>query len=81
MDEEVSSWASGMGSKYGKLPFTYLGLSVGLSMKRIEHWKATIDKLKKRLDSWKARFVSFVGRFTFVKLVLGSLPLYYFLLF
>ncbi|KAJ9553481.1 hypothetical protein OSB04_017526 [Centaurea solstitialis] len=80
-DEEVSSWATSVGCKYGKLPFSYLGLPVGNSMRKIDHWKEAIGKIKKRLNSWKARFVSFGGRLTLVKSVLGSLPLYYFSLF
>ncbi|KAJ9561058.1 hypothetical protein OSB04_006218 [Centaurea solstitialis] len=40
--------------------------------------EAVIEKIEKRLGSWKSRLMSFDGRFTLVKLVLGSLPLYFF---
>ncbi|KAJ9555268.1 hypothetical protein OSB04_009882 [Centaurea solstitialis] len=80
-EEEVRSWALSAGCGFGKLPFMYLGLPVGASMKRLDHWKAALDKFQKRLDSWKSRFVSFGGRLTLVKSVLGSLPLYYFSMF
>ncbi|KAJ9557995.1 hypothetical protein OSB04_012609 [Centaurea solstitialis] len=80
-EELVTRWARSAGCGFGKLPFLYLGLSVGASMKRLDHWKPVMDKIKKRLDTWKSRFVSSGGRLTLVKSVLGSLPLYYFSLF
>ncbi|KAJ9535792.1 hypothetical protein OSB04_un001049 [Centaurea solstitialis] len=80
-EEEVRSWASSAGCGFGNIPFMYLGLPVGASMKRLDHWKSALVKLQKRLDSWKSRFVSFGGRLTLVKSVLGSLPLYFFSLF
>lgn len=80
-EEEVRTWANSMGCGYGSLPFTYLGISVGTSMKRLEHWKPVVEKVKKRLASWKTRLISIGGRLTLVKAVLGSLPLYYFSLF
>lgn len=33
-EEEVQTWARSVGCGYGSLPFTYLGLPVGTSMKR-----------------------------------------------
>ncbi|GKE48453.1 reverse transcriptase domain, reverse transcriptase zinc-binding domain protein, partial [Tanacetum coccineum] len=49
--------------------------------KRVSAWNDVIDRFKSRLSEWKAKAMSFGGRLTLVKSVLGSLPLYYFLLF
>ncbi|GKA63819.1 RNA-directed DNA polymerase, eukaryota, reverse transcriptase zinc-binding domain protein, partial [Tanacetum coccineum] len=59
----------------------YLGLPIGENMRRVSAWIHVIEKFKKRLVEWKAKSMSFGGRLTFVKSVLGSLPLYYFLMF
>ena len=37
LEEEVARWASSVGCGYGKFPFEYLGLPVGVSMKRKEN--------------------------------------------
>lgn len=70
-----------MGCSSGNLPFLYLGLPVGAKMGRIENWNLVVEKVRKRLESWKTKFISFGGRLTLVKSVLGSLPLYFFSLF
>ncbi|GKC15546.1 hypothetical protein Tco_1012328 [Tanacetum coccineum] len=50
-------------------------------MSRSVHWQPIIDRFSEKLSSWKAKNVSYGGRLTLVKSVLGSLPLYYFSLF
>lgn len=44
------------------LPFVYLGLPVGANPRRAETWRPIIDKVKRRLSSWKGKFLSFGGR-------------------
>ncbi|GJS43812.1 hypothetical protein Tco_0568855 [Tanacetum coccineum] len=78
---EVKKVASTFNCKYGSLPFIYLGLPVGKDMSRGNNWLEIINSLNKRLSSWKAKLVSFGGRLTLTKEVLGSLPLYYLSLF
>lgn len=39
--------------------------------------KGVVNKLKKKLSSWKARTLSSGGRLTLIKAVLGNLPTYY----
>ncbi|KAK1416690.1 hypothetical protein QVD17_25805 [Tagetes erecta] len=67
--------------KRGKLPFQHLGVPVGENLNRIKSWDPVIDKFKGKLSSWKARTLSFGGRLTLVKSVLGSLPIYFMSLF
>ena len=40
-----------------------------------------MERLQKRLALWKAKYLSFGGRITLIKLVLSNLPLYYLSLF
>ena len=79
--DETQGWANNLGCGNGVMPFTYLGLPVGANMNKIEHWKVVIEKMKNKLASWKARMMSFGGRLTLTKSVLGSLTLYFFTLF
>ncbi|KAJ9539461.1 hypothetical protein OSB04_032194 [Centaurea solstitialis] len=78
---EILGWARVVGCGSGSLPFTYLGLPVGVSMKKVSHWEKVISKFKNKLSSWKVKWLSFGGRLSLVKSVLSSLPLYYFSLF
>ena len=49
--EEVQRWAHDLGCGWGTLPFTYLGLSVGTNMNRIENWKIVVDKMSNKLST------------------------------
>lgn len=50
-------------------------------MRRRESWNNIIEKFKHKLSDWKGKSLSFGGRLTLVKAVLGSMALYYFSLF
>ncbi|KAK1432883.1 hypothetical protein QVD17_09785 [Tagetes erecta] len=65
----------------GKLPFPHLGIPIGENMARVKSWKPVVDRFTSKLSSWKARSLSFGGRLTLVKAVLGSLPLFFFSMF
>ncbi|GJX38722.1 RNA-directed DNA polymerase, eukaryota, reverse transcriptase zinc-binding domain protein, partial [Tanacetum coccineum] len=79
--EEIEDYARSLECRAGKLPFLYLGLPIGINMGRIENWNIMVDKFKSKLADWKAKMISFGGRLTLVKSVLGSLSLYFFSLF
>ncbi|GKA62192.1 reverse transcriptase domain, reverse transcriptase zinc-binding domain protein [Tanacetum coccineum] len=74
-EEELAEMARWMGCGIGEFPFTYLGLPIGENMRRIKSWAPVVEKFKKRLADWKAKTMSFGGRLTLVKSILGSLPL------
>lgn len=67
--------------KGGSLPFTYLGLSVGCDTSRLKAWDLIIDRVRKRLESWKGRLLSIGGKVTLIKASISSLPLYFMSLF
>ena len=77
-EEEIGEMARWMRCGVGELPFVYLGLPIGECMRHVGAWNPVVEKFKKRLADWRAKTMSFRGRLTLVKSVLGSLPLYYF---
>ncbi|KAM0033825.1 hypothetical protein Hdeb2414_s0016g00490411 [Helianthus debilis subsp. tardiflorus] len=68
---------SSLNYEVGSLPFTYLGIPIGVNMKRAKFWSPVVEKFKSKLSKWKERYLSFSGRVTMAKSVLGSLPSYY----
>ncbi|GJX60200.1 reverse transcriptase domain, reverse transcriptase zinc-binding domain protein, partial [Tanacetum coccineum] len=54
-----------------EFPFTYLALPIGSNMRRVSVWRHVVEKVKKRLTEWRAKSMSFSGRLTLVKSVLG----------
>ncbi|KAJ9560001.1 hypothetical protein OSB04_005161 [Centaurea solstitialis] len=80
-DSVVQQWATGVGCLGETLPFMYLGLPVGASMHKLCSWRPIMEKVRSKLALWKARTISFGGRLTLVKSVLGSTPLYFLSLF
>nr|CCA66235.1 hypothetical protein [Beta vulgaris subsp. vulgaris] len=67
--------------KGGSLPFNYLGLPIGGDSSRIKTWEPILERISKKLDSWKGRLLSIGGRVTLIKSSISSLPLYFMSLF
>ncbi|XP_022014398.1 uncharacterized protein LOC110913887 [Helianthus annuus] len=80
-EEEKLRLASVLKCEVGKLLFSYLGIPIGVNMKRSKYWDLVINKFSAKLSKWKAKFLSLAGRVTLAKLVLGSLPSYFLSLF
>ncbi|GJU27326.1 cysteine-rich receptor-like protein kinase [Tanacetum coccineum] len=74
-DADLRDMARWMGCGVGEFPFMYLGLPIGENMRRVGAWNTVVEKFKNRLADWKTKSMSFGGRLTLVKSVLGSLPL------
>ncbi|KAI3788052.1 hypothetical protein L2E82_00677 [Cichorium intybus] len=71
---EISEWAS-------PLPFMYLGVPVGENMNRKATWRPIVERFHSKLSVWKSKTLSFGGRITLAKAVLGNLPTYFLSLF
>ncbi|XP_023744085.1 uncharacterized protein LOC111892246 [Lactuca sativa] len=79
--QEIANLAAPLGCEPAKLPFTYLGVHVGANMNLKKHWRPVIERFRSRLSSCKSKTLSLKGRLTLSKVVLGSLPTFYFSLF
>lgn len=41
-----------------------------------EDWSCLIERVRKKLEEWQARFLSLGGRIVLINLVLSAIPLY-----
>jgi len=64
-----------------KLPIKYLGIPLGANMRKASSWQSVLDKVQKRLLSWKSCSLSRAGKVVMIKAVLNSLPMYYLSMF
>lgn len=62
----------------GVIPFSFLGIRVGINFKRIAEWDHLVQKVKKRMKKREDKHISFGGHITILKAVLTSLPIYHF---
>lgn len=69
-----------LGCLVGPLPTTYLGLPLGASYK-CTSWNLVVNRIQKRLASWKGSHLSKGGKVVLIKSVLSSLPTYFLSLF
>lgn len=64
------------GIKEGILPHTYLGIPLFKGGVTRAHTQGVLDSVKRRIDIWQGKLMSFQGRKTLVKHVLSSITLY-----
>jgi hypothetical protein len=57
--------------------FNYLGYFLKSGVQRVEDWGWLIKKMEKRINNWCYRWLSLGGRFTLLKVVLESQPIYW----
>ncbi|GKC30569.1 hypothetical protein Tco_1037863 [Tanacetum coccineum] len=63
--------------KVGSLPIRYLGVPLISTRMYKEHCSSLVDKVKKRLQDWKNKSLSFAGRLQLLKSVIGSIQVYW----
>lgn len=80
-DHLLDTMAENLLCARGSLPFLYLGLPIGGSTSQLSTWDPIIQKVEKKLASWRGKVLSLGGRLTLLKSSLASLPLYYMSLF
>ena len=66
-----------LGSRESALPLKYLGLPLGASFKDKSIWNPILEKMERRLASWKRLYLSKGGKVTLIKSTLSSLPTYF----
>jgi hypothetical protein len=79
--EDVESLAHILGCRIGSLPMTYLGMPLGAPFKSVSIWNGVIEKVERRLASWKKLYLSKGGRVTLIHSTLSSIPTDYLSLF
>lgn len=58
-------------------PSKYLGLPLYLGLPKKQLWDSLVERIDKRLSSWKSRYLCMGGRLTLIKSVLSGIPVYY----
>ena len=75
-EEKLQSLAATFGCAVGQLPFTYLGLPLGVTKPTIQDLSPLVGLVERRLNA-SARFLGYGGRLQFVRSVLSSLPSFF----
>ena len=70
-----------LGCKQTGLPMHYLGLPLGAPFKEAAIWNLVLERVEKRLVSWKRLYLSKGGKLTLIKSTLSSIPTYFLSLF
>lgn len=78
---KLLQYAEILGCKAGDLPASYLGLPLCLGPVSKSMWNPVVERVERKLSTWKASYLSMRGRVTLIKAVLLNLPIYYFSLF
>ncbi|KAJ1703910.1 hypothetical protein LUZ63_003689 [Rhynchospora breviuscula] len=78
LDEElVIALSQEMGCRPSKFPIRYLGLPLSDKKLKKQSYLPLIAKLKSKLNSWKAPFLSSAGRLVLINSCITSMPLYF----
>ena len=66
------------GLTFSNDPLQFLGIYVGMNIKEVEilNWEGKIDKIKRILDLWKMRHLTYYGKITVIKMLAASQIVY-----
>jgi hypothetical protein len=70
-----------LGCETSSLPLKYLGLLLGAFYKKKSIWDVIVEKMERRLGSWKRMYLSKGNMVTLIKSTLSNLPTYFLSLF
>lgn len=73
--------ASLIGCSVVSLPISYLGQPLGARSSSLSIWNLVIERMERKLASYKGNFLSKSGKLMLLKSVLSGLPLYFLSLF
>lgn len=76
-DPSLRDLARVLQCKVGHLPMNYLGLPIGGNTSRLACWDPLLDRMNRKLSSWKSKLLSIGGRLTLIKASLSNLPIYF----
>lgn len=81
-ERELDSYARSLGCEQEVWPIKYLGLPLGHNNPRaLSFWQLVLEKMPKRLGTWKRNYLSLGGRIALIKSSLSNLPTYYMSIF
>lgn len=66
-----------MGFQTGTFPITYLGVPLLSNRLYINDCKVLVDKVRKKVQDWKHKCLSFRGRLQLISFLLNSMQIYW----
>ncbi|XP_058763698.1 uncharacterized protein LOC131637124 [Vicia villosa] len=57
--------------------FEFLGIPIGFNPRKESTWQPLLEKMRRRLNGWKNRFLNLGGRITLLKSILSSLSIFF----
>ena len=79
--QQKNKLAQDLGVKLVSQPSKYLSVNFKLRRNRIGNFEDLMDKVSTKLQVWKAKLLSQVGRLTLINPILNSIPIYTFSIF
>ena len=76
-EDIVNRYSNMMNCVQSSLPLSYLGLPLHYRKASYNDWTAVIDKITRKFESWKTKYLSISGRLTLLNSVLSTVPNYY----
>src|SRR4051794_15345654 len=75
-DEEAVTISNIFGCVIGKFAIKYLGIPLHFEKLRREDIQHLIDKIMKRIASWRGNLLFYAARIILIKTCLASIPIY-----
>ncbi|KAL8503048.1 hypothetical protein ACS0TY_021971 [Phlomoides rotata] len=75
--ETLEEMACYLGCDIGHHHMSYLGLHVGINYWRISSWAKLVERVRRRLENWNDKHISFGRRVTLIQFVVSSILIYY----
>jgi hypothetical protein len=75
--EFMASTSTFLNCRLESIPFKYLGLPIGANPKSNATWDPLVEKMRKRLFSWRNKHISLGGRIVLINSVLNAIPVFF----
>lgn len=75
--EDHRLYAFILNCRVANIPFVYLGIPIGGNPRRALMWQPILEKMRRKLSSWKQKMLSVGGRICLIKSILMTLPLFF----
>ena len=79
--ENMEELAEEFSYKVGRLPSTYLGMSLDAPFKSVAAWDGIEKRLRKRLAMWKRQYISKGKRITLICSTFSNMSIYFMFIF